>query len=135
MANSRYLIAILIASVCMPSMGSEGRELFERYCIACHQLEGAPKVAPPVFGVINHVKQRYPEREAFIQRVVEWVEEPNPADSLMPGAVRRFGVMPKMNFPAEDVRKIAAFLFDMPLDLPAWYIEHYQQQHGRKPTQ
>jgi hypothetical protein len=84
--------------------------------------------------VINHVKERYPEREAFIQRIVEWVGNPNSNDSLMPGAIRRFGVMPKMDFPRKDVRKIAAFLYDQPLDLPQWYIEHYQQQHGKKPA-
>jgi mono/diheme cytochrome c family protein len=134
MTNTRYLVATLIAFFTIPSMADDGQKLFEKYCIACHQIEGPPQVAPPVFGVINHVKERYPEREAFIQRIVEWVGNPNSNDSLMPGAIRRFGVMPKMDFPRKDVRKIAAFLYDQPLDLPQWYIEHYQQQHGKKPA-
>ena len=135
MANSRNLLAVLITFVSMPSTADEGQALFEKYCIACHQVQGPPKVAPPVFGVINHVKTVYPERRAFVDRIVEWVENPNPDDSLMPGAVRRFGVMPKLKYPQRDVRKIAEYLYDQRMNLPQWYIEHYQQQHGQKPAQ
>jgi hypothetical protein len=85
--------------------------------------------------VINHVKGIYPEREAFVKRIVDWVDNPNPKDVLMPGAVQRFGIMPKLGYPREDVRKIAEFLYDHRVNLPQWYVEHYRQQHGREPTQ
>jgi mono/diheme cytochrome c family protein len=135
MKPCRFLVAALLILLTMPSSAEEGRALFEKYCIACHQIQGPPKVAPPVFGVINHVKGVYPEREAFVKRIVEWVENPNPNDVLMPGAAKRFGVMPKLGYPKKDVRKIAEFLYDHRVDLPQWYIEHYRQQHGRDPVQ
>jgi mono/diheme cytochrome c family protein len=135
MTISRNLVTAFLIIVTMPSIAQEGQALFEKYCIACHQIQGPPKIAPPVFGVINHVKGAYPEREAFVRRIVEWVDNPSPNNTLMPGAVRRFGIMPKLNYPKEDVRKIAEFLYDYRVDLPQWYIKHYQQQHGRTPEQ
>jgi mono/diheme cytochrome c family protein len=135
MKPCRFFVAALLMIVAMPSSSKEGQALFEKYCIACHQIQGPPKIAPPVFGVINHVKGVYPEREAFVKRIVEWVENPNPNDVLMPGAVKRFGVMPKLGYPKEDVRKIAEFLYDHQVNVPQWFIEHYRQQHGRDPIQ
>jgi hypothetical protein len=135
MTTSKYLITAFLIIFTMPSVAQEGRALFEKYCIACHQIQGPPKIAPPIFGVINHIKEVHPERKAFVKRIVEWVENPDPNNTLMPGAVRRFGIMPKLNYPRKDVHKIAEFLYDHPINLPQWYIEHYQQQHGRKPVQ
>jgi mono/diheme cytochrome c family protein len=131
----RFFVAALPIFLAMSSSAEEGQALFEKYCIACHQVQGPPKIAPPAFGVINHVKGVYPEREAFIKRIVEWVENPNPNDVLMPGAAQRFGVMPKLGYPREDVRKIAEFLYDHRVDLPQWYIKHFRQQHGQDPVQ
>ena len=134
MKKTSYLTVALLSLLAFPAQADEGRELFDKYCIACHKIQGTPQLAPPIFGVINHVKAMYPEREAFIERVVAWVDNPNPNDVLMPGAARRFGVMPKLGYPTEDVRKIAAFLYEHRIDLPEWYIEHYRQEHGKNPT-
>ncbi|MGD8913285.1 MAG: cytochrome c [Candidatus Thiodiazotropha sp.] len=134
MKPSRCLVGALLVFFVIPSVAKEGQALFEKYCIACHQIQGPPKIAPPVFGVINHVRNVYPEREAFVKRIVDWVDKPDPKDALMPGAVLRFGIMPKLGYPREDVRKIAEFLYDHQVNLPQWYIEHYRQQHGREPT-
>jgi mono/diheme cytochrome c family protein len=135
MKSFNILVTALFIFMATSSLADEGLALFEKYCIACHQIQGPPQVAPPAFGVINHVKAVYPERDAFIKRIVDWVEQPNPNDVLMPGAVIRFGVMPKLDYPREDVVKIAEFLYDQRMDLPQWYIEHYRQQHGQAPVQ
>jgi hypothetical protein len=135
MKPSIYVIAAFLIFIAMPLVAEEGQALFEKYCIACHQVQGPPKIAPPVFGVINHVRGVYPEREAFVKRIVDWVENPDPDDVLMPGAVKRFGIMPKLGYPREDVQRIAEFLYDHRVSLPQWYIEHYRQQHGRDPVQ
>jgi mono/diheme cytochrome c family protein len=135
MKSLKYLAAGLFALTALSAGAEDGAALFDKYCIACHKIQGPPQIAPPIFGVINHVKGAYPQRDAFIQRVVDWVANPDANDTLMPGAVRRFGVMPKLGYPTEDVRKIAAFLYDHRMDLPQWYVEHYRQQHGKDPVQ
>lgn len=112
-----------------------GAELFETLCMTCHVTEGPPTIAPPVFGVINHVKSAYPSRDEFVQRIVRWVNKPNAQDALMPGAVRKFGLMPDLSYSEYDVRLIAEYLYDGKTELPEWYIEHYKQEHGEAPTQ
>lgn len=113
----------------------QGARLFDELCVACHIMEGEPQAAPPVFGVINHVRKAYPQKEAFVRHIVDWVASPDAESALMPGAVRRFGLMPKLGYADEDVAAIAEFWFEKKNDLPGWYREHYEQEHGTPPPQ
>ena len=112
-----------------------GSELFDRLCAICHVKQGQPTNAPPVFAVRNHMMRAYPNRQEFVQRIVNWVEEPNADYALMPGAIRKFGLMPKLGYPENDVRLIAEYLYDGKTELPEWYIKHYEEGHGEKPIQ
>lgn len=60
-----------------------------------------------------------------------WVYEPDSSQALMPGALRRFGVMPKLGYDSEQVRQIAEYLFDDGPPSPGWYVDHYRKMHGR----
>ena len=136
MKNKAIVYSLLINLLVSPiTMASDGEALFNKLCISCHQVEGTPINAPPIFAVINHVKSAYPEREAFVNRVVEWVKEPNPDDVLMPGAARRFGLMPKQPYSESEVRKVAEYLYDKKFQMPEWYREHFRQMHGSEPSQ
>ena len=119
----------------MPSAqaSQDGKSLFESLCMSCPVAAGKPTIAPPVFGVKNHVIQAYPQRDDFINYIVQWVERPDASTSLMPGAVRRFGVMPALPYSEEQVRKIAAFLYDTDFKMPGWYRKHYEAEHGKPP--
>lgn len=111
-----------------------GAQIFQTQCLACHSAENIAEKAPPMFGVKDHVIKAYPERDAFIQRVANWVKAPNADDVLMPGAVKKFGLMPAMpQLSDQDAQAVAAFLFDMNLNEPDWYKAHYQAEHGVKP--
>ncbi len=138
MTGLRILIsmaALSFAATPLSANGEYGKALYEKLCTSCHLSEGMPTTAPPMFAVINHVKGTYPDREGFIERVVDWVWEPDASQTLMPGAIRRFGVMPKLGYDAEQVRRVAEYLYDYGPPLPDWYIQHYRQMHGREPVQ
>lgn len=117
-----------------PMMRS-GKEVYESLCMACHATEGPATVAPPIFAVKNHVIQVYPERDDFVKRVVEWVKAPNADDPLMPGAVRKFGLMPAMELADEELTAVAEFLYDSDMALPDWYKQHYKEEHGEEPQE
>ncbi|MEZ5447583.1 MAG: hypothetical protein R3E89_00625 [Thiolinea sp.] len=54
----------------------------------------------------------------------------------MPGAVRKFGLMPAQPQLAEaDLQAVAAYLYDQDMSLPDWYKTHYQAEHGQLPTE
>ena len=112
---------------------ANGQDSFNKLCLSCHVTSGRPTIAPPIFGVINHVKSAYPTKTEFVDRIVNWVANPQKEKSLMPGAIRRFGVMPKLPYDPIEVRLIAEYLYDGKNDLPAWYKEHFKAEHGQEP--
>lgn len=127
------VLGLLLLLMSPVQASQDGKSLFESLCMSCHVVSGQPTVAPPVFGMKNHVVQAYPGREDFINYIVQWVQQPDASNSLMPGAVRRFGVMPALPYPEEQVREIAAFLFDTDFKMPGWYRKHYEAEHGKPP--
>ena len=108
-------------------------DTYTKLCATCHVTKGPPTAAPPIFAVKAHVLEAYPERDAFISYIVQWVNAPDGSNSLMPGAVRRFGLMPKLGYDPAEVRRIAEFLYDTPLSEPAWFRAHFEAEHGRPP--
>lgn len=113
-----------------------GAKIYQSACMSCHALAAKEEggMGPPLFGVKDHVLKTYPERAAFIKRVVDWVKAPNPQDALMPGAVTKFGLMPAQTQLSEtDVQAVAEFIYDTDFTKPDWYAAHYQAEHGKKP--
>lgn len=112
-----------------------GAKVYQSACMSCHALAAKEEgIAPPLFGVKDHVIKAYPERTAFIQRVVAWVKAPNPNDVLMPGAVKKFGLMPAQTQISDaDLQAVAEFMYDTDFTKPDWYAAHYQAEHGKKP--
>jgi len=132
--QKNVVLLILVLIVSNPVLASNaGKKLFNKLCVRCHVAEGMPTEAPPIFAVISHVKGSYPDREGFVNKIVDWVEEPKVSESLMRGAIRRFGLMPKLDFSEEEVRKVAEYLYDRKAELPAWYKKHYKERHGHEP--
>ena len=125
-------VAFTLAST--PSIAETGEEAYNKLCLSCHLIskeKGVKGIAPPIFAVKHHVKKAYPNREDFIQTVIDWVEEPSTNTSLMSGAVKKFGLMPKLPYSASDVRKTAEFIYDTNFVLPDWYKKHYKEKHGQ----
>jgi len=107
---------------------------FQLICMSCHKLDRSPDmVAPPIFAVKNHYLQVFPEKTDFVKAVSAWLAEPAADRTLMPGALRRFKLMPPQPLPEEQRTGLAAYLFDTDFYEPGWYQEHYQQEHGNQP--
>ena len=129
------LLLLMLAVFPASAQQADGRALFEQLCVSCHVVSGQPTLAPPIFAVKNHLMARYPQREAFIQRIVDWVAKPDASQALMPGALRRFGLMPQLPYDPSEVSKVAAYLYDSNMQLPDWYRQHFQAEHGVAPAQ
>ncbi len=94
----------------------DGEALLKQYCTACHLLTPDPSkrdkmAAPPFMMVVQHYKSTYPSKDAFVNTVVKWANHPTEDDVLMPGAVRHFGLMPPMPVGDENLKAIAAYLY------------------------
>lgn len=94
-------------------------------CFACHNPDHGttPRLAPPMYKVREHYYTNEITKEEFISRVTSYALNPTLEASIMPGAVRNFGLMPKSAFKEEDVRKIAAYIYDHDLGAASWKEE------------
>jgi len=108
---------------------SDGEELYGQLCASCHTPNASVKIAPKIDAVVDHVRKAYPQREDFISRIVEWVDEPKAEIALMPGAIRKFNLMPKLGYNQHDVEEIAEYLFDKNIVLSKEYLEHKKKGH------
>ena len=92
-----------------------GKALFERHCVSCHSTtrpkDRSKMVAPPISGVMFHIKERFKNRDEAIAFIVDYIPHPTREKAICP-SVRRFGLMPAMNLPKEDLEAIAEHLWE-----------------------
>jgi hypothetical protein len=108
-----------------------GYNLYQMYCIACHGNAATPekRLAPPAFMVNKRYKIAY-DKEAFVERVVAWIDAPSTEKSIMPGAVRNFNLMPPLPLSLNDREKIADYFYEAEFEEPTWFAEHQHGTHG-----
>ena len=134
------LVSVSILFVHTVQAGSnieQGEKLYKTYCSACHGVAGgmdmSQRVAPPVFAVRMHYLRPYPDRSEFIAAVADWVEKPDESKTLMPGAVRKFKLMPPVSVSRKDAEVIAAYIYEGDLESPEGFDRHYEEMHGKPP--
>ncbi len=96
---------------------SEGYTLMKQYCYSCHIESPDPSkrdqmAAPPMSNVQQHYKATYTSKADFVKAIVSWVNKPEETKLMMPGAARRFGLMPPLPIGDDKLTKIAETLYD-----------------------
>jgi len=100
------------------SYDSKGYELMQQKCFICHIEKPDPSkrdlmIAPPMLRVQEHYKPSYPKKNEFVQAITEWVKNPSESKTLMPGAIRKFKLMPKLPYEDDDLKLILEALYDI----------------------
>ena len=137
MKNLSKLYILVMLALCTNVQASDvpnGASLYSQNCLSCHGGGKAmgERIAPPIVAVKNHYIKKHTEKDAFVNAIVKWVPNPSKERSLMPGAVRKFNLMPALPFSNEDLVAIAEFIFDESMEKPGWYDKHYEAEHGTK---
>jgi len=100
---------------------NKGYELMKQRCFICHLEKPDPSskidqmIAPPMMRVQEHYKPSYPEKEAFVKAVMAYVNNPSQEKTLMPGAVKKFNLMPKVIYDQNELRTIVEALYHIDL--------------------
>ena len=94
-------------------------------CFVCHNpdMKTKPRLAPPMYMVKSHYYEEGKSKEKFIKEIVKFASNPSLKRSVMPGAVRNFGLMPKQNFSKKDKKRIAEYLYETDMKSDEWYKE------------
>jgi len=112
---------------------SNGFNLLESNCFTCHSPKGAhdARIAPPMVAIKKHYIDDKTTLGAFSEELIAFVKNPSQENAKLKGAVEKFGVMPKMEFSEDDLRDIAAYIYEKELESPDWFEDHYQQEKKR----
>lgn len=116
----------------LDTIAHNGKKLMETHCYLCHSpsaKEDEGRIAPPMIAVKSRYLMDYDSKEDFVKAISSFVENPTEDNTIMHGAVKNFGVMPKQVFPENAVAQIADFMFDYQIEEPTWFKEHWQG-HG-----
>lgn len=115
-------------------VNEEGFKTMKNLCYSCHgpDAEMEMRMAPPMIAVKMHYRKAYPKEDDFVNAIWGMVDNPDSNKALMKGAVRKFGLMPYLPHPEEDVKAIASYIYHNDLKKPEWFAEHMKKGHGKK---
>ena len=119
------------------TLALEGKKLMETHCYLCHSPtaeEQTGRIAPPMIAIKAHYLEDSKHKQEFVSQITNFVQHPSQDKVKMPGAVKKFGLMPKQAFPEGSLEKIAHYMHDYLIEEPAWFKDHYKaswQQPGK----
>jgi cytochrome c len=98
---------------------SEGEALFQKKCSMCHiTTKPTPEqhsklVAPPMPGVMFHVKEKFKNKQEAVKFMIDYVLNPSKEKALCP-SVKKYGVMPSQKgaVTKEELEKITSYIYD-----------------------
>lgn len=99
-----------------------GKKLFQENCLSCHDADLDPPLAPPMFGVQKRYKMASSDRAEFIHKINEFVQQPSEEKALLKRAIKHVGLMPEVDVAENDVKKIAAYIFDASFAVPCNHL-------------
>ncbi|MCB0762110.1 MAG: DUF3365 domain-containing protein [Flavobacteriales bacterium] len=105
-----------------PAQLAEAGRLIQMYCVSCHAPHGnsEDRIAPPMLAIKNHYYENGMSREDFVKSFTEFVLNPTEETSKMPGALEKFGLMPKLGMEQTQLETIAGALFDQDIQDAGW---------------
>jgi hypothetical protein len=114
-----------------------GKKLMEIHCYTCHSPTASQnnRIGPPMIAIKKHYLNDDTTKEEFIAAIQTWIKNPNVSNAKMFGAIKRFGVMPKQEFPEETIKLIAEYMYDYNIDEPNWFEAHFNKERGKNKGQ
>lgn len=110
-----------------------GKKLMEMQCYVCHNpaTPHESRIAPPMIAIKNHYYKNGISKENFVKEIQNFVKNPSNESSKMPGAVKKFGLMPKQYFSESAIRQIAEYIYDNEMEKPVGFDENHKNMNGK----
>ena len=112
-----FLLLTLLTGFAFANQIAES--LFDAKCNICHvktrPSDMSKLVAPPIMGVMRHVKMTYPTKDKAVEFIADYVLNPSKDKAVcMPGKIQKFGLMPSQKgaVTKEELEKISSWLYD-----------------------
>jgi len=98
-------------------------EVYNSRCKICHDVDRPRNemLAPPMINIKKKYSRVYPDKEAFINGIVNFTKDPNLDKAMMFGALRQFEVMPQLNYSEEELKMAAEYIYNTEFKKPEWF--------------
>ncbi|HHG86633.1 MAG TPA: DUF3365 domain-containing protein [Bacteroidetes bacterium] len=112
---------------------AKGFSLMESNCFSCHNIDGSKDglIAPTLAAIKTQYVQAQTTEAEFARELVSFVQNPSLEKAKMPGATKRYGIMPKMDFSQEQLSAIASYIYQTEIEQEAWFENHYQEERKK----
>lgn len=120
--------------IVMDQSYKEGLEIFSTNCINCHSPRRNGKnqrVAPPIKAIKRHYLGAETTEDQFVSEMTDFLLNPSEDKSKMPGALKKFGIMPNLGMSEEQYRAVANYLFRSDVEDPNWYETKYLPEKAK----
>ena len=109
---------------------SAGFRALESSCFSCHSPNATMdnRIAPPMAAIKKHYVDSNTSFEEFRRKLASFVDNPTAENSKMPGAIKKFGIMPKLSVDSDAITQIAYYIYHSSLEAPGWFEQHYQDE-------
>ena len=106
-----------------------GKIILENECYICHDPRASEEsmIAPPMAMVKKYYISERTTQEEFTEALMNWINDPE-QHSKIPEALERFGIMPYIPYPENDIVQIADYLYQNDIEKPDWLDVNYQLQ-------
>jgi len=86
------------------------QDFYKKQCGFCHTPEEL--IAPDMNKIKAKYLEKYPDKDAFIQAVIKFVENPDKNNAIYKEGIENFMDMPKMPFKKEEIKNVAEYIYD-----------------------
>lgn len=116
--------------IVLTDVSHPGKSLMEMNCNTCHSSTSAEnsRIAPPMIAIKKKYLEPGISKHDFILSIQNWVEHPSEDISKMPDAIKKYGIMAKINYPKESIEQIADYIFSNEIEKPEWFKENGKNQ-------
>ena len=91
----------------------DGNTIYTANCKACHAMQPPARTAPPIVALAGRYRAVHGNKADAVKAMVAFMKKPDAAKSVLgPQAVKRFGLMPAMALPDDQLATVSGWLWD-----------------------
>lgn len=90
----------------------DGQAIFDKNCSVCHSISPPPKSAPPIVPMASRYHMQYKSKADGINHLVAYMKSPDRKTAVDLQAIARYGIMPAMPLPDQELRVVAGWVWD-----------------------
>ena len=91
----------------------EGEAIYRKSCQSCHSLSPPAKSAPSIIALASQYRARYSKKAGAVADMASFMKAPAVEKSILgAGTFERFGLMPPVTLPDDELEKVAGWLWE-----------------------